>query len=378
MRLNNAGVRGPAPALHRAARASRPSARLRRPGADRAATRRGSARCAARGWRWTAGRHRQGRSAAGVAPGRRPAARGCAARRLGYRGGAPGEEPHDHIDRIGRAAAASRGPRPALGRPGLGCRARRALRGRRCATARSSTSPRREAPTVRDLLELDDPAGWLARGRRAARSARSTSSPRRRWPATAARPRLLAPCDLQALKACGVTFARSMVERVIEERAAGDPAKAEAIRGADRRADRRVSLRDIVPGSEAAAAAKAALHGRGAVEPVSRGRHRPGRRGLHQGPADVGGRLGRDGRPAPGLAAGTTPSPRWCWRSTAAAASVGASARQRREPARRRGALGAAARQGQGQQRRLRHRAVHPALRRRLRRSTTCARPSWR
>ena len=76
------------------------------------------------------------------------------------------------------------------------------------------------------------------------------------------RPRLLAPCDLQALKACGVTFARSMVERVIEERAAGDPAKAEEVRG-------RIagligaSLRDIVPGSEAAAAAKAALQAEG-------------------------------------------------------------------------------------------------------------------
>ena len=41
---------------------------------------------------------------------------------------------------------------------------------------------------------------------------------------------LLAPPDLQAIKACGVTFADSMVERVIEERAAGDPDQAEAIR----------------------------------------------------------------------------------------------------------------------------------------------------
>jgi fumarylacetoacetate (FAA) hydrolase family protein len=40
----------------------------------------------------------------------------------------------------------------------------------------------------------------------------------------------LAPCDLQTIKACGVTFAKSMVERVIEEQAAGDPTKAEAIR----------------------------------------------------------------------------------------------------------------------------------------------------
>ncbi len=40
---------------------------------------------------------------------------------------------------------------------------------------------------------------------------------------------LLAPCDFQAVKACGVTFAKSMVERVIEERAAGDPKKAESL-----------------------------------------------------------------------------------------------------------------------------------------------------
>ena len=39
--------------------------------------------------------------------------------------------------------------------------------------------------------------------------------------------RLLAPCDLQVVKACGVTFAKSMVERVIEERASGDFKKAE-------------------------------------------------------------------------------------------------------------------------------------------------------
>ncbi len=109
----------------------------------------------------------------------------------------------------------------------------------------------REVPTVRDLLERDDPAGWLraAEGRPAGTLAEIAA-------------RLLAPCDLQALKACGVTFARSMVERVIEERAAGDPGKAEAVRG-------RIagligaSLRDIRPGSHAAAAAKAALQAEG-------------------------------------------------------------------------------------------------------------------
>ncbi|HEY5008350.1 MAG TPA: fumarylacetoacetate hydrolase family protein [Caulobacteraceae bacterium] len=41
---------------------------------------------------------------------------------------------------------------------------------------------------------------------------------------------LLAPCDLQAIKAAGVTFAASLVERVIEERAKGDPAAAAKVR----------------------------------------------------------------------------------------------------------------------------------------------------
>ena len=43
-------------------------------------------------------------------------------------------------------------------------------------------------------------------------------------------PYFLAPVDLQAIKACGVTFAQSMLERVIEERADGDPGAAERIR----------------------------------------------------------------------------------------------------------------------------------------------------
>ena len=58
----------------------------------------------------------------------------------------------------------------------------------------------------------------------------------------------LAPCDLQVLKAAGVTFASSLLERVIEEQAKGDPGRAEAVRG-------RVlellggSLAGLVPGS---------------------------------------------------------------------------------------------------------------------------------
>ena len=41
---------------------------------------------------------------------------------------------------------------------------------------------------------------------------------------------ILAPCDLQAVRACGVTFVSSMVERVIEEFSKGDATKADSIR----------------------------------------------------------------------------------------------------------------------------------------------------
>ena len=75
-------------------------------------------------------------------------------------------------------------------------------------------------------------------------------------------PSLLAPCDLQALKACGVTFVRSMLERVIEEQAKGDPGAAEGIRGTLVEAIG-TDLAEVVPGSEAAEKLKAALIERG-------------------------------------------------------------------------------------------------------------------
>ena len=104
----------------------------------------------------------------------------------------------------------------------------------------------KEAPTVRDVMELDDAAAFV----RAASGERlDPSDDSFGW---------LAPCDLQSVKACGVTFARSMVERVIEEQAAGDPARAEAIRA---RIGARIgeSLSSVVPGSETAKEVKAAL-----------------------------------------------------------------------------------------------------------------------
>ncbi|MDH0749089.1 fumarylacetoacetate hydrolase family protein [Pseudomonas sp. GD03842] len=71
-------------------------------------------------------------------------------------------------------------------------------------------------------------------------------------------PFLLAPADLQVIKAAGVTFAASMIERVIEEQAAGNPTKAESVRAIvhDIIGD---NLRSIRPGSEQASALKALL-----------------------------------------------------------------------------------------------------------------------
>ncbi len=73
-----------------------------------------------------------------------------------------------------------------------------------------------------------------------------------------AHPFLLSPVDLQCIKAAGVTFAKSAVERVIEERARGDAAQAEHIRGA-LSARIGADLSAIVPGSEGAARLKEAL-----------------------------------------------------------------------------------------------------------------------
>jgi fumarylacetoacetate (FAA) hydrolase family protein len=69
---------------------------------------------------------------------------------------------------------------------------------------------------------------------------------------------LLAPCDLQAIKAAGVTFADSLIERVIEERAKGDTDAAAALRQ-ELATSFGGSLRGLKPGSSAAAEAKTTL-----------------------------------------------------------------------------------------------------------------------
>ncbi len=107
----------------------------------------------------------------------------------------------------------------------------------------------REAPTMRDLLEMDNPVAWVQS---------QTGKALFTLDDAVANGLLLAPNDLQAVKACGVTFARSMIERVIEEKAAGNPDLAERVR---ERVTALIgdSLRNLKAGSEQAAKVKAAL-----------------------------------------------------------------------------------------------------------------------
>lgn len=137
-------------------------------------------------------------------------------------------------------------------RPGIGP----ALVTLRGDTVVDITSP--TAPTMRDLLEMDDPVGHVrgltgeeigSLGDLVAGSGEAAGDEVLH---------LLAPVDLQAIKASGVTFAESMVERVIEEQAAGDADRARDIRakvgeviGA--------SLSGIEPGSDQAMQVKSVL-----------------------------------------------------------------------------------------------------------------------
>jgi len=119
-------------------------------------------------------------------------------------------------------------------------------------------------PTMRDLCEQADPAAAMraAEGEALGPLTKLAANTPREQRDTA-QPWLLAPCDLQALKACGVTFPISMLERVIEERARGDMAAAVAIRA---QVQRLVGddLAKLVPGSPAAMQLKSVLIEQGA------------------------------------------------------------------------------------------------------------------
>jgi fumarylacetoacetate (FAA) hydrolase family protein len=119
-----------------------------------------------------------------------------------------------------------------------------------------------DAPTVSAVLERQDAASYVAQARGDTVADLATVSANSRGNPDPAKPYLLAPVDLQVIKACGVTFAQSMIERVIEEKAAGNPDRAAAIR-------EKVasliggSLKNLRAGSPEAARVKQALIGEG-------------------------------------------------------------------------------------------------------------------
>ncbi|MGV0986544.1 MAG: fumarylacetoacetate hydrolase family protein [Limnohabitans sp.] len=123
------------------------------------------------------------------------------------------------------------------------------------------------ASTCSALLELPDVANrvraWIDDGRASrlahtAQALANSTEPQRQ----SEQPWFMAPCDLQAIKASGVTFVASMLERVIEEQARGDASKAEAVRQAvvavigD-------NLRSVKPGSPESAKLKEVLLAQG-------------------------------------------------------------------------------------------------------------------
>jgi fumarylacetoacetate (FAA) hydrolase family protein len=117
----------------------------------------------------------------------------------------------------------------------------------------------RAAPTMRDLCEAENPAATLrgAAGERIAsldellaNTPPDTRDPKHPW--------LLAPIDLQAIKAAGVTFVASLLERLIEEQARGQPERASAIR-AEMSATIGTDLAALKPGSPKAMALKKLL-----------------------------------------------------------------------------------------------------------------------
>ena len=122
----------------------------------------------------------------------------------------------------------------------------------------------KQAPTVRDICEMDDPAGYVngASGE-AVGSVEAVAGNSFETGRVATKPFLLSPVDLQAVKASGVTFVVSLLERVIEEQARGSAEAADAIR-ADIAALIGHDLSKLKPGSAEANEIKASLIRRGA------------------------------------------------------------------------------------------------------------------
>ncbi len=120
------------------------------------------------------------------------------------------------------------------------------------------------AATASQLLNLGDPVASIRRAGPLTRIAPflevlANSAPDgRRGDA----PWFLAPCDLQAIKASGVTFVASLLERVIEEQARGDPERAVGLR-ASITAVIGTNLQQVRPGSDEARRLKDVLIAQG-------------------------------------------------------------------------------------------------------------------
>ena len=267
-------------------------------------------------------------------------------------------------------------------------RARATLVGRVCACRRRRRAGRRARrrsrrpdagrADVERAANLPDPAAAIRARRRAAahraagrvlaNSAEDARDPVLPW--------LLAPCDLQAIKAAGVTFVASMLERVIEEQARGDPAKAESVRraivaiiGDD--------LASVRPGSPEAARLKDALIAQHAWSQYLE---------VGIGPdAEIFTKSQPMSAVGTGAEIGIHPKSEWNnpepeivlvvgshGRTVGATLGNDVNLRDFEGPQR------AAARQGEGQQRVVRDRSVHPPVRRAFRASTTCAAASSR
>jgi fumarylacetoacetate (FAA) hydrolase family protein len=123
------------------------------------------------------------------------------------------------------------------------------------------------APTCSDLLEKHEAASLVREFIGAGRAPRLTGTTEAlansdETKRQTQQPWFMAPCDLQAVKASGVTFVASMLERVIEEQARGDASRAEAVRQAvvavigD-------NLRSVKPGSPESAKLKEVLLAQG-------------------------------------------------------------------------------------------------------------------
>ena len=117
--------------------------------------------------------------------------------------------------------------------------------------------------TVRDIAESADPAGYVAAAKgKVIGSADAVVANSWASQTDLAQPSLLSPIDLQAIKASGVTFVVSLLERVIEEQARGDKGRADALRGEILELIG-TDLSELVPGSETAMKVKAALIAKG-------------------------------------------------------------------------------------------------------------------